>query len=60
MAKITEVMVEKPIYYPEHCDCQKPEPVLIEVEKPVYKEYAKEIIVEKCHFVQPNVEERIV
>lgn len=53
-------MVEKPIYYPEHCDCQKPEPVLIEVEKPVYKEYAKEIIVEKCHFVQPNVEERIV
>jgi len=30
-------MIEKPIYYPEHCDCQKPEAVVVEVEKPIYK-----------------------
>lgn len=29
VAKVTEVLVEKPIYYPEHCDCQKPEAVTV-------------------------------
>ena len=37
VAKVVEVLVEKPIYNVDHCDCQKPEAVQFNVDKPIYK-----------------------
>jgi hypothetical protein len=34
--------------------------VVVEIEKALAHQVPKEVVVEKCHFVQPNVEERIV
>lgn len=44
----------------KHCDCQKPDAVTVEVDKPIYKEYPKEIYIERTHFVKGDLEERIV
>jgi histidinol phosphatase-like enzyme len=38
-------MVEKPIVKIDHCNCQKPEVIMVEAAKPTYQEVPKEIII---------------